>query len=97
MEFKNNTWKFPVDIEFEEVTNYLMKFDKMSQNQTITFDLSETRNIHSSFIGFLIHAKRKIESEKGRLILIISPSLEKIFTMLNLHNYWVYSCIGKSA
>ncbi len=97
MELKDNTWRFPENIEFEEVTNYLRKFDKLSHNQTITFDLSETENIHSSFIGFLIHAKRRMETEKGNLILIISPSLEKIFTMLNLNNYWIYTCIGKTA
>jgi anti-anti-sigma regulatory factor len=97
MELKENPWIFPENIEFEEVTNYLKKFDKMSHNLPITFDLSETENIHSSFIGFLIHAKRKIDNEKGKLVLIISPSLEKIFTMLNMNNYWVYTCIRKIA
>lgn len=97
MELKGNTWRFSENIEFEEVTNYLKRFDKLAHNQTITFDLSETENIHSSFIGFLIHAKRKIESGKGKLILVISPSLEKIFTMLKLNDYWIYTCIGKIA
>ena len=97
MNLTGNTWKFPSNIEFEEVTNYLKKFEKLSHDKPITFDLSDTENIHSSFIGFLIHAKRKIEKENGELTLIISRPMEKIFSMLNLHDYWVCSYVSRIA
>lgn len=87
------TWTFPKDIKFDMVPHYLKKFDKIPENPDIIFDLSVTKNIHSSFIGFLIHAKRKTEKQGSKLILQISPSLEKIFFMLNIENYLNYEIV----
>ena len=89
MEIRENTWEFPDNVSFEEVPVFLMKFDKTAHDQTITFDLRKTVNIHSSFIGFLIHAKRKVEVENGELRLILSKSIEKTFSMLNLSEYLI--------
>lgn len=97
MKFINNTWKFPENIGFDQVNDYLRIFEKLDCNETITFDLTETENIHSSFIGFLIHARRRIDKESGKLMLLVSPSIEKIFTMLNLNDYWDYSRIARTA
>ncbi len=96
MDITNNTWSFPVNIEFEEVAQYSRMFEELSHNDAITFDLSDTKNIHSSFIGFLIYAKHKLEDGQGELHLTISPSLKKIFTMFKLEEYLPHTCIAKS-
>ncbi len=85
----NKTWEFPEDIKFEEVPQFLKKFEKIPHDQVITFDLTKTMNIHSSFLGFLIHAKRKIEGNNGTFRLKASESIRKIFSMVNLSDYLV--------
>lgn len=97
MKKTKNIWKFPAIIEFETVPQYSKKFEKLQMDQTLVFDLSNTQSIHSSFVGFLIYAKKQTEKEGGNLSLIISPYLEKIFKMLNIGNFLPYSCIKKSA
>ncbi|MDY6970669.1 MAG: STAS domain-containing protein [Spirochaetota bacterium] len=87
MEKNNNIITFPLNISFEMVSSYLKRFERESHNSSIIFDLSKTETIHSSFIGFLIHAKQKTEKGGGKLTIIISPSMERIFIMLNIIEY----------
>ncbi|MDY6969013.1 MAG: hypothetical protein SVR08_10235 [Spirochaetota bacterium] len=80
----NNTWTFPQNIGFDMVPSYSMKFEKISHNETILFDLSKTESTHSSFIGFLIYAKQKMEISGGNLVFKISSPFEKLLNMLHL-------------
>jgi anti-anti-sigma regulatory factor len=93
----NNIWSFPLQIAFEMVPLYSKKFEEMSCNQQILFDLSRTDYIHSSFIGFLINAKQKTDAEGGSLKIHISPELEKLFVKQELKNFFQFHCIKKSA
>ena len=92
---EKNIWTFPTTIEFDEVPNYSKKFEKIPHNNSITFDLSDTESIHSSFIGFLLNAKRELDMEQGQLNLTLSPSLEKFFLMMKLTDYFPNKCIRK--
>ncbi|MBN2403666.1 MAG: STAS domain-containing protein [Spirochaetes bacterium] len=92
-----NTWSFPINIAFEMVPLYVKSFEETSCNRTITFDLSRTKYLHSSFIGFLIDAKQKTEKEGGSLELCISPELEKIFIDKNIIQFLQYTRARKSA
>ena len=94
---RKKTWSFPKDIAFEMTHIYSKKFEEMPFNQKISFDLSRTKNIHSSFIGFLIDAKQKIEKKGGSLELNISPELEKIFINKELNTFLIYNRIVKTA
>jgi len=94
---KNNIWTFPVDIAFETVSLYLKEFEELQGGQTIHFDLTNTRNIHSSFIGFLIDTKQKAEKSGGNLDLHISPEIEKIFVTKGLTKFLQYNPVKKSA
>jgi hypothetical protein len=92
-----NTWSFPMYIAFEMVPIYVKNFEEASCNRRIIFDLSGTKELHSSFIGFLINAKQRTEKEGGSLQLYISPELEKIFAKKDLIKYLPYNCVKKSA
>ncbi len=89
-------WVFPEQIKFEEVSLYLQKFEKRDHNSKIIFDLTKTKDIHSSFIGFLIHAKHNISQECGSLVLLLSFTAEKIFTMLNILDYFLPEIISNN-
>ncbi len=91
------TWSFPEHINFEILTHYLKKFDEENHNQKFIFNLSKTTYIHSSFIGFLINFKDKIEKKGGNLELLISPELEKFFNKINLGKFLSYTIVKKSA
>ncbi len=93
----NNNWSFPSQINFEMVTRYLKRFENTRCDQKITFDLTNTDYIHSSFVGFLIHVKLKTEKEGGIFKLMISPELEKIFVSMNLDKFLHYIPVKKSA
>lgn len=82
------TWEFNKSISIEEVADYVARLDYIGQNESITFDLSRTVNIHSSFIGFLIHAKHHINKNGGKLVLLLSLTVEKILIMLNILEYF---------
>jgi anti-anti-sigma regulatory factor len=76
---------------------YVKKIEQASCDRRIIFDLSRTKRIHSSFIGFLINTKQKIEKLGGYLGLNISPEIEKIFVEKGLVKFLSYNCIKKSA
>ncbi len=81
-------WIFPKSVNIEEVSEYVEKLKNIKGGDVVTFDLSRTVNIHSSFIGFLIHAKHHINKNGGRLILLLSLTVEKILIMLNIIEYF---------
>ncbi len=85
----NNTWVFPHLINFETASSYSQKFIDIPFNKNITFDLSNTENVHSSFIGFLIDLKQKIDTNGGLLTINPSPSLERLLNIINLHDYFL--------
>ena len=85
----DNTWKFPRFINFESASSYTQKFSTLMYNENVIFDLSETENVHSSFIGFLIDLKQRIDKSGGVLIIHPSQSLERILNIINLHDYFL--------
>lgn len=88
MEIIDNVWKFSENVDFTMAHLCLSRLKSISHDQTITIDLSGTEQIHSSFIGFLIHASQLLKKEGGDLALSISPTLEKIFLMLKILDYF---------
>ncbi len=93
MKNANNIWKFPAEVGIEATHHCLAKLKAFTHNGTITLDLSRTENIHSSFIGFLIHARQVIKKKGGNLVLTISPTLEKIFNMLKISDFLSTICV----
>jgi len=90
------SWKFPVHIGFEATTNYLYQLSSINLSMTVTFDLSETEVVHSSFIGFMIDFKERIVRSGGTLDVIFSPQLKKHFTRMNLYHHFVSEDILKA-
>ena len=88
MEITNNVWKFPENVDFSMAHLCLSRLNSIPHDQTITIDLSGTDQVHSSFIGFLIHASQQLKQEGGDLVLSISPTLKKIFLMLKILDYF---------
>lgn len=78
---------FPRDISFEEVPLYMENFDKTARGNVI-FDLTMTESLHSSFLGFMIHAHRSIQKRGGTLLLLPSDTVEKLLLMMNLSDYF---------
>ncbi len=87
-EFENNHWVFPEIITFESVADYSQFFEGLTGKEGITFDLSHTESIHSSFIGFLIHAKHMLGKDGAALKLRLSFTAERILIMLNILDYF---------
>lgn len=81
-------WKFPANIGYESVPEYIPMLKKRQFINELIIDLTETEILHSSFIGFLIYAKQVIEKNNGKLILNLSGKSEKIFHMLKIHDYF---------
>jgi anti-anti-sigma regulatory factor len=86
-----NTWTFPSTIDFSIAAEYLRVMEGSLPGETLVLDLKATEVIHSSFIGFLIHAKERIEDRGGILVLKISPALRKTLKRLNLDEYFAPS------
>lgn len=82
------TWKFSQSITPEEVSRYLDQLLSITPGSSLTFDLSDTINIHSNFIGFLIHAKHHMQKTGGKLTIVISLTVERILVMLNIREYF---------
>ncbi len=86
-----NQWKFPHRVDFETTSTYINKMDGLDRADQLTFDLSDTEIVHSSFIGFLIDTKRKCRNNDREFNLLISPYLEKIFRSLEIYDYLLYN------
>ncbi len=82
------TWTFPEDIRFEDVSSFSDRFEKEMSGKNIIFDLTQTINMHSSFVGFLIHAKHHLILRGNILLLRISLTVEKILILLNIMEYF---------
>jgi anti-anti-sigma regulatory factor len=85
---KWETWTFPKDIKFEDVSSFSDRFEKEMSGKNIIFDLTDTINMHSSFVGFLIHAKHHLLLKGNILLLRISFTVEKILILLNIMEYF---------
>ena len=83
-----NNFIFPKRIHFQDVSDYVEKFNTIKNYERVIFDLSETEEIHSSFVGFLINSKDFIQKRNGSILLILSNTTEKILKMLNLLSYF---------
>lgn len=90
MEITENrdVWIFPESISFEKAAEYVEKLNENEDIINIVFDLSSTVNIHSSFIGFLIHAKHSLNKRGANLTLILSLTVEKLLILLNIIDYF---------
>ncbi len=84
------TWTFPKEISLEEVPQYSRLLDKCEYNEFISFDLTNTINVHSSFIGFLLHAKNHISSRGGDLYIYPSQAVTKILNLMQLKDYLLH-------
>lgn len=92
----NKAWVFPPHINLDEIPDYLEKLKQLDMTGIVHFDMSTTVSIHSSFIGFLIHAKHTVHGQGGRLILSVSTTVEKILTRLNIFDYFSQDCEAPS-
>jgi hypothetical protein len=93
-------WTFPKDVSIEKVSEYDEQIKQIKAGEIVSFDLRDTVKIHSSFIGFLIHAKHHINKNGGKLELLLSSSIEKILIMLNIMDLFspdIISSIQKTA
>jgi len=84
----SNTWKFPVIIDFDKASMYIIEMKDLSDFDEIILDMTETARIHSSFIGFLIDLKNKSDSSGKKLVLKLSPYLENLLNKLDLYRHF---------
>jgi len=82
-------WTFPRSITFESTSSYSIRFGDVDLKGHFVFDLSNTDEVHSSFIGFLLDMKRKIENQGGSFRLQLSTSLDYLFYQLNLQEHFI--------
>lgn len=85
----SNEWKFPASINFETATYYINKLSQLDYENDIIFDLSETSFVHSSFIGFLLDTKNRSSNNGGKLILKLSPTLERLIVDIDLYDHFL--------
>ena len=93
----NSTWKFPEEIDFCSVPQYIKRLEREKQISNLIFDLTNTKKVHSSFIGFLIFVKNKVEEQGGNLTLKTSQSFRKTLMMMNVSEYFSFSPIISSS
>ncbi len=94
---ETRVWRLPQNIGYENVPGYLAILKNSCFHKELVLDLSETDILHSSFIGFLIHAKQIIEKDNGKLWIILSKRSERIFRMLNIYNFFSYNITEKQS
>ena len=83
-----HTWTFPESISFEDVPDFMDKFNCLDSRDRLLFDLRETKRIHSSFIGFLLHIKNRINRNGGSLTIHVSEHVERVLDMLELIDHF---------
>ncbi len=84
----DNRWKFPVTIQFETAASYHDFFNDIKYDETVIFDMKETDALSSSFIGFLLDIKHRVEKNGGKLQIISSEPVDKLFKVLKLFDYF---------
>lgn len=86
---ENNLWIFPTRIKLEDVPAYMHLFGEEKQREEqVVFDLTKTTDVHSSFIGFLLHAKASMVSSGGTLRIIPSLPLQRILYLLRITDHF---------
>lgn len=85
---KAPVWKFPSVIDICHVSLYMSVFNRLVHNGRIVFDMKDTEDIHSSFIGFLVFCKERLGKGGGQLVLEPSPYLKQTFTFLGMGEYF---------
>jgi hypothetical protein len=80
-------WAFPETIGYETVPGYLSCFMELTNYKKLIFDLSRTKNLHTSFIGFLLHSRQIAYKNNMDIKLILSPTAANILKMLELHDF----------
>lgn len=83
---------FPRKIDMFHVSEYMKEIEKYLKTPTVIFDLRETIDIHSSFMGFLLVIKNRVERNGGRLQVEMSPYIRRVMDMLGMADYFVYDC-----
>lgn len=76
-------WSFPREIGFQHVHSYMERFRDM-EHECVVFDLTGTEVMHSSFIGFMIHARSHMDKTGGEFFIHLSDTAERLLSMLNL-------------
>ena len=84
---EEDIWVFPATIDFEKAAFYTKKYRDQANRSIYFFDLSGTKSIHTSFIGFLLSVKSDLEQTGGRLILTTSGEIEALFLKMKLTDY----------
>ncbi len=87
---------FPGVIGLEQVSNYSQEFRMSKFDNDLVFDLRDTYEIHSSFVGLLIYLKNTMNKNGKDFMMLLSPAIENIFKMFGLLNYFS-PCITKAA
>ncbi|MGL4369578.1 MAG: hypothetical protein ACRCUT_07890, partial [Spirochaetota bacterium] len=81
---EEDIWVFPVSIDFEHAALYTKKYRDQANREIYFFDLSGTKTMHTSFIGFLLSVKHDLDKSGGRLILNTSVEIESLFGKMKL-------------
>jgi anti-anti-sigma regulatory factor len=84
-----NLLSFPRVIDFTIAAEYIEVISKDISAGDLIIDLEYTEIINSSFIGLLIYLKDHLQRNGGKLIVKISPSIEKTLRRLNLYDYFI--------
>lgn len=84
--------KFPQKIDMFQVPEYISQIERCLDASKIIFDLSETIDVHSSFMGFLLVIRKKIENKGGQLHVEMSPYLCRVMEMLGMADYFSPGC-----
>jgi anti-anti-sigma regulatory factor len=88
---EDDIWVFPNAIDFEKTALYTKKYREQKNRSIYFFDLSETKTVHTSFIGFLITVKGDLELRDGRLILNTSGAIEDLLNKMKLTDFFTSS------
>jgi hypothetical protein len=80
-------WAFPETIGYESVPGYLSCFMELTNYRELIFDLSRTKTLHTSFIGFLLHTRQLAYKNNMDIKLILSPTASNILKMLELYDF----------
>lgn len=85
---KAPVWKFPPVIDISHVSLYMSVFNRLVHSERIVFDMKDTEEIHSSFIGFLVFCKERLGNGGGELVIEPSSYLEQTLTFLGMGEYF---------
>ncbi len=85
---KTQTIRIPSDLPFLQVPQYMKELKVMDMSACVIIDCSETSMAHSAFIGFLIDLKRRTAQNGGRMVLILSEPVHRMFRLLGLDAFF---------